>query len=342
MVDQLEFLRTFRADVPFPSALARVSARSALNRAILAEPRRQRTPVNNPGRLVLFPGTVRTDSHQNGWSRGLLAHVARSQKYRNLGTMKLAAAALVVIVVAAALHLAGGQPGGIHSPVNYMQASVLTAFDSTAGDVLYVQQRTTTSDGKSGSVDIWTYPAQKPQTGQRVEQRTLILSAVGAPVQDVAVKFLVGGTLAAIPSKPGRYVAGEIIDVEYATRSWSDQLNQPIVGPNYASDNELREQIASGNWTKHGTTTLSGERVIELWLNEPAGQNILWLSAKTYLPVKSIFKYLVGPSTSSTYTSVETDYAYLPPTPANVANLQPSIPSDFTKTTAPPNLYPQG
>jgi hypothetical protein len=50
----------------------------------------------------------------------------------------------------------------------------------------------------------------------------------------------------------------------------------------------------------------------------------MWINPATNLPVRSY--------TGNSAVKITTDYTFLPPTPANMADLNPVIPPGFTRT----------
>jgi hypothetical protein len=144
---------------------------------------------------------------------------------------------------------------------------------------------------------------------------------------------------------------GELIDVEYSTRSWSDQKNAPLVQALPGSPvvqaagatGSLQSQVAAGDWSETGTSYLQDQQVIELSWNDsgPGSTQLLWVNAATYLPVQEIFTYLAGTTSSHVQGTIESEYEYLSPSTANIDQLQPTIPQGFAETVAPPN-HPGG
>ena len=77
-----------------------------------------------------------------------------------------------------------------------------------------------------------------------------------------------------------------------------------------------------------GTTVIDGQTVDELTTSSKdsgtGGGETWWVSPATWLPVRSL--------TVNSAVSIQTDYGFLPPTPANIAKLTVTIPPGFTRT----------
>ena len=54
------------------------------------------------------------------------------------------------------------------------------------------------------------------------------------------------------------------------------------------------------------------------------GAETWWVSPATWLPVRTL--------TVNSAVSIQVDYGFLPPTPANIAKLKVTIPAGFTRT----------
>lgn len=279
---------------------------------------------------------------------GHLPHPRRSSRHRRLAT---AAAAIVLLVagsaVAAGLASSGHHPAarsarsasGSHQKVSSpaaLRRAILAAFDSSAADILYVQQTFSASNGQTQTDDMWFSPVQ-PTAGQLVRFRSFLTDSDGTPTQDVKHIFTMPAEPAPYHGNPRLFqTTGEIIDVDYSTHSWSDQKDtsivsalpgEPAVQPAIGSDLSLQQQVAAGDWSEVGTGTVDGQTAIELSSNVVESGE-LWVSADTYLPLREVFTTAMSTTTD--------EYSYLAPTAANLAQLQPPIPAGFTQTTAPP------
>ena len=121
------------------------------------------------------------------------------------------------------------------------------------------------------------------------------------------------------------------------TGTWS-QVSQTVspstsdisaVGGLSAAD--LAQGIAKGYWQVVGRTRLDGEPALEL--NETGRgpivydplPTLLWVNARTHLPIRMING--VGHAVVST-----SEWAFLPPTPANLARLRVPIPQGYPRS----------
>lgn len=197
--------------------------------------------------------------------------------------------------------------------------------------------------------DIWTSPAD-PQPGQQVRQRSLIVNANGTPQQDVEFLYTMPTDPVPYHGDPSLFATtGELIDVEYPTNSWSDQKDTSIVQAlpgtltvsSASATGSLQSQIATGDWSKVGTSVIDGQPVIELSETNPGGNLLLWVNAQTYLPVRETLGYTAGGGTDQVNGSIIAEYQYLAPSTTALTNLQPTIPPGFTETTTPPT-HPGG
>ena len=263
---------------------------------------------------------------------------ARRARARRAG---LAAAPLAIMGVAAAVVVlgtgAGGAPGhpapagssGSVPRQGALRTAILTAFHGAQSYVLY-DSRTTTISGQAVASGSWYWPAQ-PSAGQRATARYLTLGGDGKPLQDASFSY-------SVPPGGAGKVTGRTIDVEYANRTWSDQrgVTFPVKGSGSESAATIRSQVAAGHWTVVGPRTLGGRETIELNLNsapdDPGTASYLWVDAHTYLPVKAVFSYLAGKPGSMHRGTIVDEFSYLPPTSANLAKLQVTVPQGFIRT----------
>ena len=218
----------------------------------------------------------------------------------------------------------------------------------TAATSQYVElARTTTSGGQTPTAQVleqWTYGT---------EFRTEVLNASGALVFDQWYKT---------------NCAPKGIEVSYTHDDWwsippgpSFAIFRGSVGDAYANSRTIGAQIqqwlASGQLSQKGTPTVNGERTLEISgtapaltalqtcpISQPSGQRAvvqsapitltLWVDPTTFLPVKETASF---PVTGTTVFSMTSMVSWLPPTAANIAELQGSIPSGFAKVAQAPN-----
>jgi hypothetical protein len=206
-----------------------------------------------------------------------------------------------------------------------LKQAILTAVDGVWGDIMYTKITETyagTQSKYNGVTEDWTYPI-RPQAGQVVHKRTVVVPADPADKMDCEYIFTQPGSASTmLPAKT------EMIFVQYGNRTWSDTYAPIATQSAAASLQELHQVIASGDFTKAGTTVIDGQPALELIdhykIDGQAGEQIVWVDPSTYLPVRTL--------SDNAGNKNQVDYEFLPPTSANMADLKPPIPPGFTKT----------
>jgi hypothetical protein len=242
------------------------------------------------------------------------------------------AAALAGLV--AALTLPAGTArtipnGGVSSPSGTgkdttLKAKLLAAFSAASGEIAYTRT-TSTSGGRGVIQENWYYPWQAA-AGQQVRNRQSILSLDGALAFDQEDVYT-------MPASGQEVVKGQVIDVNYGTKTWSDQKNQPIGDFDQADPDRLLAAIKSGGWKEVGPTTLNGHRAIKLHLHDLGADWYVWVDASTYLPLRQTFIWPTPPH--GVIATIITDYQLKPATSGNLAKLTPPVPAGFRKTAKP-------
>jgi hypothetical protein len=262
-----------------------------------------------------------------------------------------AAAGLVITLLPGSTSLRpGGGPGqaALPSAASLGQA-MLTAFNGVTGDIEYSTQ---TGITKGVTVDVyrtWSWPA-RPRPGQWQVTRTLFAQRTPqvpalTMTEDNAVAY-------ATPRAGVQTVPGRVTMVCYAGTgqtgcgwgrvqtspgTWS-QVSQKvgvsvsdITGAGGLSGADLARGIAKGYWRVVRRTQLEGQPAIELsetgrgpdlWAPLPT---LLWVNARTHLPIRMVNG--VGHAQVST-----NDWAFLRPTPANLALLRVPIPLGYSRS----------
>ena len=249
-----------------------------------------------------------------------------------IGVAALAGIAGVAVALSAiATPAARPQRGAAHAgtavatPGEELRNAILTAFNGVGGDVFYTKI-TEIYPGKAsrwnGVQQDWSYPIQ-PQAGQQVHIRSVLVPSNPADKSDTEWIYTEpSGAKALLPTK------NEIIFVQYGNRTWSDTTALVAWQSPAASLQELRETIATGDFSAARKTELNGQTVLELTSHyRDAGkesEQIVWVDPATYLPVQTL--------SDGGGNKVQVDYGFLPPTPANMAELKPTIPPGFTRT----------
>jgi hypothetical protein len=225
---------------------------------------------------------------------------------------------------AASAHAGTAVPEGAAGPIpGKLKNAILTAFDGIQGDIVYnkmseIYSKQTQYNNVSES---WTYPIQ-PEGGQLARSREVLVTAHPKEKSDTEWIYTEPrGAKAALPTKT------QVIFVQYGNRTWSDTYAQIATQSMGASIQELRQSITSGKFTMR-KTELNGQPVIELTTNIQANADdnveTMWINPVTNLPVRTF--------EGNNAEDIQVDYAFLPPTPANLAKLNPVIPPGFKKT----------
>jgi hypothetical protein len=300
MIDELAALARLGDETAPPTAEARAGARLALEKAISEE------------------------------------QVGRDRQFRRPAPLRLAAAGAAAAAVVAAVLIAplvrDGGGGGTALPVG-LRTAILTAYDAESANILHVHQTLTASNGTSDASDQW---ARLGDAGRQVQSRMRFSDAAGAPIQDVQITYT-------LPPDAKRFTAvGDVVDVDYPSRTWFHETDgsipaPPVLVPDAIVLGSLRNALAHGKWSDLGTTTLDGQAAIELVQhNPPAGKVFtVWVDPNTYRPIQEALTYTTGDHGHSVDGIVNSILEYLPPTPANLAQLNVTIPTGFTQTPSP-------
>jgi hypothetical protein len=201
-------------------------------------------------------------------------------------------------------------------------------------------------------IDVWTSPFEG-STGQSQTRRQVV--ALGdQTVRDSEMIYAVPASDATVPAncdggidapKPpplsgqsagAQATDGRLIDVEYASRSWSDEPDTCMAVTQPTDAAQIRNDIASGGWTVVGRDTVDGQPALELSWGDHAqlgSADLLWVDAQTFLPIQASTKKGGAPGVDE---SLVTTYRFLSDTPDNRKNLTTPIPAGFTQTMAPP------
>lgn len=224
---------------------------------------------------------------------------------------------------------------------------MLTAFNAARDDIEY---STETGITKGATVDVyrdWSWPAQ-PVPGQLQHDRTHFSertpkSPAVILVEDNEISFVT-------PRAGVATVRGQITMVCYLgtgnscgygstntpAGTWSQAsgtvLNDPDIGAGgMLSPASLAQGIAAGQWRIMHRTRLKGQPAIQLRETSHGGNvieplpTLLWVNARTHLPVRMVN------GVGSANVTVD-EWAYLPPTPANLALLRVHIPPGYPRS----------
>jgi hypothetical protein len=272
----------------------------------------------------------------------------------------VAAASLVagglVAGVAAASHLGhGARPAASLAgspPTASLRNAILTALSGTASQIAYTRLVWTTAGNETRVVDVWTSPFEG--TAGQTQTVREVITAEGHTVQDAEMTYVLPGPNSTVPAncngqiyapKPppirgqsdgAQPTDGRLINVDYVSRSWSDQPDTciPVTQPTDAA--QIRSDIASGDWRVIGHDNIDGQPAVELDLGGPAQPpwaDLLWVNAQTFLPIQARASKGGLPAAEA---GLVTTYRFLSDTPGNRRNLVTPIPAGFTQTATPP------
>ena len=271
-----------------------------------------------------------------------------------------AVAAVVAVGVSDATH--GGHPNGpavaptISPTAASLRDAILTAFSGTASSISYTHSVFTAAGAESRTIDVWTSPFEG-STGQSQTRREVVTDG-GQPVRDTEMTYVLPAPNAGVPAncsgeiyspKPPpvrgqsdvQATDGRLIDVEYASRSWSDQPDTCIPVTQPADAAQIRSAVAAGGWTVVGRVDIDGQPAVELNLAGSAAApsaDLLWVDARTYLPIQASANKGGSPGVAGLVTT----YRFLSDTSENQKNLTTPIPAGFTQTATPPASRPAG
>jgi hypothetical protein len=243
-------------------------------------------------------------------------------------------AVAVAVIAAVALGILGAQRAGrVAAPwpattgasripsAKALGTSMLDAFQAPGGQIAVVRQITVTSAGMQ--TEEWMMFPSAPRPGDQVRRHHVVTGA-GTIDRETWSTY----TQPAVTDR----VTGDVVTADHTSRTWSDQPDGPIpsyVGFPMFEPDRIQSEVAAGRWTVDGVSQEVGRRVIDLSRSRhaPMATNYyLEVDAATYLPVRYVTDYL------GIHQELETDYQFLPATPANLAPLKPSVPAGFSKT----------
>ena len=228
-------------------------------------------------------------------------------------TAAVAAAAIAVTVGMVGIDRAGKtkQPASpaatAPTTAGSLRAAILTAFSETGSDISHSQTVWEAQGQKSGSIDVWTSPFEA-QIGQTQTRRDVVTIG-GQTIQDIEMIYVIPKpeTDATVPAdctgKIGvdksrslygqngaiEAVDGRLIDVEYTTKSWSDQPDTCLAVAQPTDAQQVRDDIASGGWSVATHGEINGRQAIDLSWSDHAtvgSTDVLWVDAQTYLPIE--------------------------------------------------------
>jgi hypothetical protein len=242
-------------------------------------------------------------------------------------------------------------PATVSPSTASLRDAILTAFSATASSISFTHSVWTSGGQKTRVIDVWTSPFEG-SIGQTQTMREVVTDS-GQTVRDTEMIYALPAPDAVVPAncngdidapKPPpirgqrggiQATDGRLIDVEFASRSWSDQPDTCIPVTQPADAAQIRSDIAAGGWTVVGRDVIDGQPAVELNLagsSRPASADLLWVNAQTFLPIQASANKGVAPGADSLVTT----YRFLSDTPDNQKNLTTPIPAGFTQTATSP------
>ncbi len=238
-------------------------------------------------------------------------------------------------------------PGHDPSTASVAKA-MLAAFSATAGDVVVETEADFTNGSLSDSSQFWSWPAV-PNPGQLEYMRSSYSQPAVGSAKGAGIRLTEDIGYTGVVPRPSRYAQNtyaRLIDVCYAGTgqtgcgfagyetppgTWSmhtGKLTYLGYAPNPGGPG-LARQIARGQWRILGHTRLHGQRAIKL-AETRTGHSIfprsflLWVSATSYLPLRMVSVLTKGRGISN--------WSYLPPTKASLAQLRVPIPPGYRRS----------
>jgi hypothetical protein len=232
-----------------------------------------------------------------------------------------AAAAITLAYAGAPVTAAHQSQSALGSPAA-LRSAMLTAFDGVSGDIFYTR-------GAQGPgipvVYSLSYPAV-PDKGQLVRQRQYTVPVSDGASTDWEQIFRQDVN----PRQPDGSVKistqrMEVIDVEYGNHTWSKTIQS---GGTFTTNGPaaLRQEIANGKLGSIEKTELDGRPVFKVTIRDKSQGTVttVWVDPTTYLPMQT------ESTGGGNHLTIESEY--LPPTPANLAKLNVTIPAGFKQT----------
>ena len=185
------------------------------------------------------------------------------------------------------------------------------------------------------SLSPWN-PGPGQAVSERIEYFQHCTGPVGCTESGLVQDFAQTGTIPAgatvsreFPWGASVTTTGESVDVDYHSRQWTDQKSAQVSFNLFLTSAEIQHEIAAGDARVVGNAIVDGVQTIEIAISGfdgPGSSGDIWVAASTHLPVRTVVSAPTG--------TAQDDYQFLPATPANLAKLNPVIPSGFTENPA--------
>ena len=316
MIDDIGLLQLFRDEMPGPSTDAWARARSAIAAARSEEeptgPRRGRRP-GRP-RLLSLAGVAVAAAAVGGLLAVLLptSPVAVSRAPGAASSQQLQETAYVVSRVGQALS-GPAQRSTVRYARTVLQSGIILTPVPTG---LRLQVRTGAGSGlAASSVVSWSHQGT---------DKFSAFTATGQRVVDVRNTPAAGG-------------GGMTVAVVYSDATWWRAVTAPgpLGRPRCGGGNVIighggwptfiRHELGCGGYTTAGRQRVDGINAIKIAGGK--GLAVLWVDPATYLPVRALLA--IGNQRP------QTDFRWLPITPASLAQLRVPVPAGFRQVPPP-------
>jgi hypothetical protein len=251
------------------------------------------------------------------------------------------AATAAAVVLATTLTSPGPASNAVPTTAS-VRTGVLDAFQRASGDIFYSISTDRGAKGPEQTSRSWTYPAF-PAKGQQVRYR-LFTYLNGVPAEDtqsIYVQNFASGQSLSTNAGPR---SAEIIDVQYATKTWSRQRSSAPIVDVRSSPSQIQEQVASGHFTVVGRGRVQGHEAIELTWTRSSSRLLftwtMWVDAHSYTPLRATrtMQIRMRGGHDVMMNTWAAQYQLLPATPANLNLLNPPIPAGFHRVPRSPNF----
>jgi hypothetical protein len=228
--------------------------------------------------------------------------------------------------------------------------AMLAAFNAARGDIVYATEAARDRGVVVERDQDWFWPAQ-PVPGQRARMRSMSTARASRTAKTLRLIEDMG-FIYTTPSWPQSTMHGQMTFVCYRGTSGCGVMNTEIpagtwfrvsgklpamstdIGPGgMFNPATLARAIATEQWRVLRRTQLDGQQAIELretrsgpFEPKPNVPVLLWVGAHTHLPLR----WIAGGTSEKTAVAYQ-DYAYLPPTAANLALLRVPIPPGYPR-----------
>jgi hypothetical protein len=317
VTDEIEVLRLFRDELPGPSTDAWARARSAIAVARSEEEAAGRGPSRGPRRRQLFSvaAGVAVAAAVAGLLAVLLPNPAATGAPGQAASAQQVRTAAYVTRVEHALASPGMSNVLGYARTVYPPGSIA---EPVAGAVSVQREPGASSPWRVGFTVRWSYQGRAEfsaftATGQRVFDKGVAITA-GRGMTSVVVIYR-NATWWRAPAGAARAVTGP-----GPSSCGPDVAIGPGGWPAF-----IREELRCGEYTLDGRQQIDGIDATKITGNK--GLDTLWVNPATYLPMRVMLTF--------GRLRIQTNFRWLPPTPANLARLSVQIPAGFRQVPPP-------